>query len=200
MRRFGGSRAPEISPEALQRLLDENCGLREENRELRRRLSELEALVHGDSLRPPPPALVKPNVKKGPEDRKQPGAKEGHEAHHRPSPTNDMETVLITERLRACACGEEFEDPFDYTDRWVYKIIPGRLQRRHYRLAHYRCKKCGKLTATKVPSRVAPRKSRFCWGTHFLVAAWHALGLPHRRIQMLLEGDYDQNVSTGPCT
>ena len=204
MRRFGESRASEVSSEAFRRLLDENRELRElthrqqeEIERLRHRVEELETALKGDGRRPPPPAFVKPNVKKDPEDRKKPGAKEGHEAHHRPSPTDDKETVRITERLRACECGEEFRDPFDYTDRWVDKIIPGHVQRRHYRLAHYRCKKCGKLTAAKVPSRVAPRKSRFCWGTHFLVAAWHALGLPHSRIQMLLESDYGQKVSMG---
>ncbi len=193
MRRFGDTRPLSFSAADVQRLLDEN-------RELRRRVSELEAQVHGDGRRPPPPSFVKPNVKKDPEDRKRSGAKEGHEAHHRPSPTDDQDTVQITEKLRACGCGEEFGDPFDYADRWVDRIIPGHVQRRHYRLAHYRCKKCGKLTAAKVPSRVAPRKSRFCWGTHFLVAAWHALGLPHSRIQVLLEvleGNYGQKLSTG---
>jgi transposase len=171
-----------------------------EDERIRRELEELKVEVAElKDRRPAPPSWVKPNVPKDSgTTSKKPGAKEGHEAHHRPPPSDTAkETVELDLRLRACACGEAFDEPFAWTDRWVEKVIPGHVQRRHYRVAHYRCRKCRRLTAAKVSSRVAPPKSRFCWGTHFLVAGWHALGLTHGRIQMLLESDYGQTLSLG---
>ena len=94
MRRFGESPAPEISPETFQRLLVEN-------RELRAGVEQVEAALQGDGRRPPPPAFVKPNVKKDPAERKRSGAGDGREEHLRRSPTDTKETVQITERLRA---------------------------------------------------------------------------------------------------
>jgi hypothetical protein len=170
-----------------------------EDERIRARVAELERLVADqENRRAPPPAWAKANTPKLPDgERGAPGAKEGHEAHHRPLPTVDQDTLEVTLRQRACACGEEFGEPFDWTDRWVEKIVPGHVQRHHYRVAHYRCGKGRKLTAARVPGRVAPPKSRFCWGTHFLVAGWHALGLTHSKIQMLLDSDYGQKVSLG---
>ena len=108
MRRLGEPRAPEISTEAFQRLLDENRELRElthrqqeEIERLRHRVEELETALKGDGRRPPPPAFVKPNVKKDPVERKRSGAKDGHEVHLRRSPTDSKELVQITEGLRA---------------------------------------------------------------------------------------------------
>ncbi len=200
MRRFDKPPTLEFSLDAFQRLLDENMELREENRRLKLRVEELETLVKGDGRVKPAPPWVKPNAKKDPEEpEKKAGAKKGHEAHHRPSPSTEdgTETVDITIGLHHCDCGEEFGDPFDHTDRWIDQVIPGHVRRLHYRVAHYRCGKCGKLSAAKVPARKAPPRSRFCWGTHFLVAGWHAIGLTTSRIQMLLESDYSQKLSIG---
>ncbi|MGI0088700.1 MAG: IS66 family transposase [Nitrosotalea sp.] len=169
-----------------------------QDEQLRERVAALEAQLRGDGRRPPPPSWAKPNTKKDPDSsHHKPGAKEGHEAHHRPPSTAEKDTVELSLLLRACACGEEFGEPFAWSDRWVDKVIPGHVERRHYRVAHYRCRKCRRLTAARVPGRAAPPRSRFCWGTHFLVAGWHALGLTHSKIQMLLESDYGQTVSLG---
>ncbi len=88
-------------------------------------------------------------------------------------------------------------EPFEGSDCWVDKIVPGHVQRRHSQIARYRCKACGKLTAAAVPERVAPSKSRFWWGTHFRMAGWHPFGLPHSRIRMLRESEYGQKTSVG---
>ena len=159
----------------------------------------LEAQILGDGRRPPPPSWVKPNVLKGTgTTSKEPGAKDGHEAHHRAPPSDGgKEAVELALRLRARACGTAFDEPFAWAERWVEKVISGRVQRRHFRVAHDPCRKCRKFPAAKVSARAAPPKSRFCWGTHYLVAGWHALGLAHGRIQRLLESDYGLKLSLG---
>ena len=169
-----------------------------EDERLRARVEVLEAAFREQSRRPPPPPWAKANTPKPPEgERNKPGAKEGHEAHHRPAPSGESADVELALKLRHCACGEELGEPFAWTDRWVDKLVPGHVEHRHYRVAHYRCGKCRTLSAATVPGRAAPPKSRFCWGTHFLVAGWHAVGLTHSRILMLLESDYGQKVSLG---
>lgn len=97
MRRFDKTSTLEPSLEAFQRLLTENIELREGVRRLKLRVEELEALVKGDGRAKQAPPWIKPNVKKDPgEPEKKAGAKNGHEAHHRPSPsTGDGTEVVI---------------------------------------------------------------------------------------------------------
>ncbi|MGI0053742.1 MAG: hypothetical protein ACRECR_05765 [Thermoplasmata archaeon] len=177
MPRFGASRRVTLTEEEWASHLAQDERTRRELEALKAEVGELRG------RRSPPPSWAQPNTPKDPgsSDHK-PGARKGHEAHHRPSSTAEKDTMELSLRLRACACGEEFGEPFSRTDRWVDKVIPGHVQRRHYRVGHSRCKKCRRLTAAPVPGRAAPRKSRFCWGTHFLVAGWHALGLTHSKI------------------
>lgn len=187
--------------EQLGHLEEELKRLRKINEELTAQITLLQEAREAESKRAkPPPSWVKPNVKKDSDaPSKKPGAQKGHEAHHRPKPSADdgTETVDIKLGLRHCDCGEEFGDPFHHEDRWIDQVVPGHVRHLHYRVGHYRCTKCGKLTAARVPVRKAPPKSRFCWGTHFLVAAWHAIGLTNSRIQMLLDSDYGQRLCIG---
>lgn len=180
----------------VSRQEQESQDLRGAQQQLREKLKAMEeARTSEEKRKDPPPSFVKPNVKKAGTPKKR-GAKKGHEAHHRPPPPDDLETVEATLRERWCACGKELGEPFDWDDRTIEEVVKGHVRRRHCKVARYRCS-CGRLIRAKVPSHWAPRKSRFSWGIHFLAAAWHAMGFPVSRLQMLFETDYGLKVSTG---
>ncbi|MDG6912769.1 MAG: transposase [Nitrososphaerota archaeon] len=192
---------------SVKKLLATMAHLEKEISELRKRNEELVAQntllreASRDQQGGPrlPPAFVKPNTKKD-TDRPagKPGARKGHVAHHRPPPSEEVERKEEGDlTLPQCACGEAFGDPFDWEDRIIEDVVPGHMRRSHFRVAHYKCPKCGKLTAAQVPREAAPPKAHFGWGVHFLVGAWHAMGFTVGKILMLLETDYHLKMSRG---
>ena len=194
-----------VSLKKLEKILERFDLLEREVRELRKRNEEMVAqntllreAVKGQQRGPRlPPAFVKPNTKKDPDKPSgKPGARKGHEAHHRPPPSEEVEQQEEGDlTLPPCECGETFGDPFDWKDRTIEDVVPGHVRRRHFRVAHFKCPKCGKLTAAQVPREAAPPKAHFGWGVHFLVGAWHAMGFTVGKILMLLETDYHLKMS-----
>ena len=144
---------------------------------LERRIAELE----GRS--PPPPDWVKPNVpERSEEERKKRGAVEGHEAHHRPPPSRIDETQDV--RLEQCPqCSEGLGEPFAIDERVVEAIIPGHVRVTRYRIGRYRCGHCRRVRRARLAPHVAPPRSRFDWGSHFLVGYWSLQGLTTSGLQ-----------------
>jgi hypothetical protein len=169
----------------------QNKLLRDEVELLHRRLDELEGRA------PPPPDWVTPNVpERSEEERKKRGAKEGHEAHHRPSPTRIDATEEV--HLEQCPrCGEGLGAPFAIDERVIEAIVPGHVRVTKYRVGRYRCEHCHKVRRARLPSTVAPARSRFDWGTHFLVGYWSLQGLTTSGLQDLLSTNYGLTVSAG---
>lgn len=166
--------------------------------ELRRRIVQLERrLSELERRSPPPPSWVKPSVSKlddvPPLKR---GAREGHEAHHRAPPPriDDVQDVELT----TCPhCGEDLGGPFAVDERTVEAIVPGHVRVTKYRIGRYRCRRCRKVRRARLPSTVAPPKSHFDWGTHFLVGYWSARGQTNSMVRDHLSNDYGLSVSSG---
>ncbi len=145
----------------------------------------------------PPPDWVKPNVPERPEEeRKKRGAREGHEAHHRPPPPRIDETREV--RLELCPrCGEGLGEPFAIEERVVEAIVPGHVRVTRFRIGRYRCDHCRRVRRARLAPDVAPPRSRFDWGSHFLVGYWSLQGLTTSGLQDLLATNYGLRVSAG---
>ncbi len=158
---------------------------------LKLRVAQLEARAA------PAPDWVKPNVPERPEEeRKKRGAVEGHEAHHRPAPPRIDETQEV--RLRDCPqCGEALGRPFAIDERLVEAIVPGHVRVTRYRIGRYRCDRCRKIRRARLAPDVAPSRSRFDWGSHFLVGYWSLQGLTTSGLRDLLATNYGLTVSAG---
>ncbi|MGI0129707.1 MAG: IS66 family transposase [Thermoplasmata archaeon] len=174
---------------AAHRALDQR--LRQKNAELERRLAQLE------SRAPPPPDWAKANVpERSEEERKKRGAVEGHEAHHRPAPPRIDAVEEV--RLESCPrCGEGLGSPFAIEERMVEAIVPGHVRVTQYRIGRYRCGHCRKIRRARLAPDVAPPRSRFDWGSHFLVGYWSLQGLTTSGLQDLLATNYGLMVSAG---
>jgi hypothetical protein len=187
-----------LTQEEWRALQETEALLREQIRLLRQivaRLEERVELLEGRS--PPPPDWVKANVPVPPvEERKKRGAREGHEAHHRsPPPRIDEEKEVC---LTDCpSCGEELGAPFEINERTVEAIVPGHVRVTKYRIGRYRCRRCKKVRRARLAPDIAPSKSRFDWGTHFLVGYWSIRGQTHSMLQDHLATDYGLTVSSG---
>jgi hypothetical protein len=168
--------------------------LHEKVRELETRLSTQEA---EKDRPPPPPSWVKANVEKpAEEDQKKRGAKFGHAPHFRPPPEKVHETtaVLLEE---SPDCGGDLEGPFEGSDHLVESILPGHVRVTRYRLGRYRCRACRKVRRARLSPRIAPDRSRFSWGTHFLVGYWSLKGMTNSILRDLLSQDYGRTLSVG---
>jgi len=169
----------------------ENTLLRDQVVDLSERIQAIEGRA------PPPPDWVKPNVPERPEEeRKRRGAVEGHEAHPRPAPLRIDATEEV--RLRACPkCGEGLGRPFAVEERLVEAIVPGHVRVTRYRIGRYRCDHCRKVRRARLAPDVAPPRSRFDWGSHFLVGYWSLQGLTTSGLQDMLATNYGLTVSAG---
>jgi transposase len=169
-----------------------------ENKLLRDPVMDLYAKIHAlEGRTPPPPDWVKPNVPESPEgERKNRGAREGHEAHHRPPPSVIHDTQEI--RLASCPqCGDELGVPFEVDERLVEAIVPGHVRVTEYRIGRYRCERCHRVRRARLAPDVAPPRSRFDWGTHFLLGYWSTSGLTHSMLRDLLRSNYGLELSAG---
>jgi hypothetical protein len=172
--------------------------LREQIRLLRQMVARLEEQVRLlEGREPPPPDWVRANIPELPEaERQKRGAKEGHEAHHRPAPLRIDATEEV--RLEACPkCGEGLGEPFAVEERLVEAIVPGHVRVTKYRIGRYRCDRCRKIRRARLAPDVAPPRSRFDWGSHFLVGYWSLQGLTTSGLQDLLGTNYGLKVSAG---
>jgi hypothetical protein len=178
--------------------LELDTRLREQNRIQRQLIARLEEKV--DLLQgrlPPAPDWAKPNVpERSEEERKKRGAVEGHVAHHRPLPPRIDETQEV--QLEQCPrCGEGLGAPFAIDERVVEAIVPGHVRVTKYRIGRYRCDRCRKVRRARLAPDVAPPRSRFDWGSHFLVGYWSLQGLTTSGLQDLLATNYGLTVSAG---
>ncbi len=172
--------------------------IREQNRILRQHVAALDEKIQLlEGRLPSPPDWVKVNVPGRPEEeRKKRGAVEGHEAHHRPPPARIDETREV--RLEQCPrCGEGLGEPFAIDERVVEAIVPGHVRVTRYRVGRYRCDHCRKVRRARLAPEVAPPRSRFDWGSHFLVGYWSLQGLTTSGLQDLLATNYGLQVSAG---
>jgi transposase len=165
--------------------------LREEIEALKRRVAQLEARWAA------PPSWAKPNVPERAEsERRKRGAVDGHEAHHRPSPLRIDETRDV--RLSACPrCGGKMGRPFALDERLVEAIVPGHVRVTKYWIGRYRCDRCRRVRRARLPPSAAPPRSRFDWGSHFLVGYWSLQGLTTSGLRDLLATNYGLSVSAG---
>lgn len=178
-----------VSKKKLEALLKELRDLTQQVELLR------QAQLAGASRLPPPPAWVKANVPRDEAPKKR-GAKEGHEAHHRPPPSRIDEEQEV--ELPSCPkCGEDLGDPFEVDERTVESIVPGHVRVTTYRIGRYRCRHCNRVRRARLPPEVAPPRSPFSWSTHFLVGYWSMKGLTNSLIREFLATDYGLKVSQG---
>ncbi len=180
-----------FSEEEWQAHLERDERRERQIRALQAELAQLQARV------PPPPDWVKPNVPEpSVEERKKRGAREGHEAHHRPAPLRIDATEEVD--LAECpGCGDPLGEPFAVDERLVEAIVPGHVRVTRYRIGRYRCAHCRKVRRARLPAAVAPPRSRFDWGSHFLVGYSSLQGLTVSQLRDLLETNYGLSVSTG---
>jgi hypothetical protein len=179
-------------------VLEQNRLLLEQNGLLRRLMESLEEKVRVlESRVTPAPEWAKANVPERIEDeRGKRGAKDGHEAHHRPAPLRI--DAIEDARLEECPrCGRAMGDPFAVEERLVEAIVPGHVRVTKYRIGRYRCAHCRKVRRARLAPEVAPPRSRFDWGSHFLVGYWSLQGLTTSGLQDLLATNYGLTVSTG---
>jgi hypothetical protein len=179
-------------------VLEQNRLLLEQNGLLRRLMSGLEEKVRALEARATsPPDWVQPNLPERPEgDKKEQGAGNGQEAHNPPAPLRIDETQEVC--LKACPqCGEGLGRPFAIDERLVEAIVPGHVRVTKYRIGRYRCDHCRKVRRARLAPDVAPPRSRFDWGSHFLVGYWSLQGLTTSGLQDLLATNYGLRVSAG---
>jgi hypothetical protein len=101
-------------------------------------------------------------------------------------------------RLDACPrCGEALGRPFAIEERVVEAIVPGHVRVTKYRIGRYRCARCRKVRRARLAPEVAPPRSRFDRGSHFLVGYWSLPGLTTSGLQDLLATNYGLTVSAG---
>jgi hypothetical protein len=172
--------------------------IRRQNNLLRDQVALLYEKVHAlEGRSAPPPDWVKANAPEPPEEeRKKRGAVEGHEAHHRPLPLSiDEEQDVRLERYPHCRAS--LGHPFAIEERLVEAIVPGHVRVTRYRIGRFRCDRSRKVRRARLAPDVAPPRSRFDWGTHFLVGYWSLQGLTTSGHQDLLATNYGLTVSAG---
>lgn len=120
---------------------EELARLREEVAFLRSRLEELEKQAEASktSKENPVPPWVKRMQRN--QRRKKPGAREGHEPHHRDVPEADEEQDAT---LTDCPeCGTELGEPFETRSHTVEDMVPARRKTTRWWIHRYRCRGCG---------------------------------------------------------
>ncbi|MGI0054326.1 MAG: IS66 family transposase, partial [Thermoplasmata archaeon] len=162
----------------------ENQRLREENAELRRRLSVHENPNVPPSVRNPAPGHSRPHPLTPPAGRKKPGAKPGHLGSTRENPPPDEKIVHTVERCRRCQSprlkliGKE-------TTTEVELPPPPKPRVTEHTQHIYRCEECGEETRALPPDGREPSE----WGPRLESEA--VLGkiqdrLPYRKLRARL--------------
>jgi hypothetical protein len=188
-RRHVGSVA--FSEEEWQAHLERDDRRERQLRALEAELAQLRARI------PPPPEWAKPNTLDRPEEeRRKRGARDGHEAHHRPAPLR-IDSTEEVELERCPKCDDPLGEPFAVEERLVEAIVPGHVRVTRYRVGRYRCERCRRVRRARLPPTVAPLRSRFDWTSHFLVGYWSLQGLTNSGLRDLLVTNYGLSVSAG---
>lgn len=125
--------------------------------------------------------------------RKKPGARNGHKAHHRPTPKVDEEKDVT---LTKCPeCNTRLGDAAETRDKIVEDIIPARVHVTKYRIHRYWCPTC-KAKVEAEPENVLPGQ-RFGLRLMLLVCFLRTLGLTVEKIRAYLSTTFNVKLSHG---
>ena len=119
--------------------------------QLKRRVEQLEAMLHSDSSNShKPPSSDSPFKKKAhKQKRRKAGAKKGHQGH-RQVMLEPTETAPI--KPQRCSCGsKDFADCKPYHTHQVIEFPEIPMQVTHFILHQGRCLRCGKLNKAEIP-------------------------------------------------
>lgn len=134
---------------------------------------------------------AKPDNRKS--KRKKPGARNGHEAHHRPTPKVDEEKDAT---LTKCPeCNTRLDDPIEARDKITEDIIPARIHVTKHRIHRYWCPRC-KSKVEAQPENVLPGQ-RFGLRIMLLVVFLRTLGLTVEKIRAHLRETFGVKLSHG---
>jgi transposase len=142
----------QLTPKAIRAYvlyLHEQIGQIEQ---LKRRVEQLEALLHSDSSNShKPPSSDSPFKKKThKQKRRKAGAKKGHQGHRQIMLEPTETTVIKPER---CSCGNTvFADATPYHTHQLIEFPEIRMQVTHFVLHEGRCLRCGKLKKAQIPT------------------------------------------------
>lgn len=134
---------------------------------------------------------AKPDHRKS--KRKKPGARNGHEAHHRPTPIADEEKDAT---LTKCPeCNTRLGESIETRERVVEDIVPARIHTTKYRIHRYWCPSC-KAKVEAQPEEVLPDQ-HFGLRLMLLVVFLRTLGLTVEKIRAHLRETFGVNLSHG---
>lgn len=125
------------------------------------------------------------------EEYKKPGQKEGHEGITRAMPTPTMSIQLLEEKCKHC--NNKLGKPFKIESKIIEEIPePKPIEVTQYKIGHYKCKKCGKITLaeSKIPA------GRF--GNNVIAQSTllkYDNRLPYRRVADTLERQYGLTIT-----
>jgi len=175
----------------VEELTAENRRLRDENRELRRRLA-----LYENPHTPPSRKWIrlKPKPQRRRDPPRFPGRPRGHPGKTRPTPRPDV--VIPPPRKELCDhCGSSLGEPCDVGHSIIEEISkPAPRKVIDYLEYGYTCKMCGSHTTARHPD--CPPEGRF--GRNLLVQATlmkYRERLPHVKVCEALEHTYDLSIT-----
>jgi transposase len=139
-------------PDSLRKLMQEDHQVRvfvshliKQNELMQQRIEAVEHHVNALSER-----MFKPSKPKGSDEPGNQGAKDGHEAHHRPKPDHIDATIDLA--LTNCPqCNHALGKVMETRERLVEDIQPAKPVIRKYNIHRYFCPHCGKLVNASQP-------------------------------------------------
>jgi len=167
--------------------------LHEVVREQQKKIEELEKkLIKYENAHTPPSLRGGFRRKLIPqEEYKKPGQKEGHTGTTRDIPASNMSIELIAEKCKHC--NNKLSKPFKIESKIIEEIPePKPIEVTEYKIGHYKCKKCGKITIaeSKLPD------GRF--GNNVIAQSTlmkYDNRLPFRRVAETLERQYGLTIT-----
>jgi transposase len=166
-----------------------NGDLSKENQLLKQRISSLEHNVEAIKE-----YVFKPSKRKDPDAPSKQGAKEGHEAHHRPKPDHVDETKDLA--LTNCPhCNHALGNVMETRERLITNIQPTKPVVTKYVIRRYHCPHCNKLVNANPPEIPYSR-----FGIDLLLHIEflrYGLRLPQDSVAKSLETCFGIHVSVG---
>jgi transposase len=163
--------------------------LSKDNQLLSQRISSLEHNVNALKEH-----MFKPSKRKDPDTPSNQGAKEGHEAHHRPKPDHVDATIDLA--LTNCPkCNHALGNVMETRERLIEDIQPAKPVVTKYKISRYYCPCCGELVNANPPEIPYSR-----FGINLLLHIEfmrYGLHLPQDGIAKSLETCFGIHVSVG---
>lgn len=178
----------------LQQLRARVAELEAANGKLHARLADMEPILEKATAalnQAQAKDAAKPDNRKS--KRKKPGARTGHEAHHRPIPMVDEEKDAI---LTKCPeCNTRLGESIETRERIVEDVVPARVHTTKYRIHRYWCPTC-KTKVEAQPEEVLPDQ-HFGLRLMLLVVFLRSLGLTVEKIRAYLSIAFNVKLSHG---